>query len=956
MTPIANNFPPAEAASNSSNVSIHSNSHNHRNDKSNSNNNNNHNHTGKSNLAKTTIKNLFKRRKPGRIASSDKLHKSAYDHAATSAEPRSQTATSEGRRITISKPTLISDTLSIQGPKPVDASHHSFSAHSISKAASTPQLRTVPPIPHKRGSATTLFNREYSSLATQGQNHGQNQKDVRNVATPTTSNLDRAAALPTPLPLYKAYSQSLKRIRLPTPVAPAETIIRNNKKRSTLNSTPNLHSGAIDNSMASRRHDDASGFSSMNGSYRRYMAKRASIFKQSVELCPKVFVLVPSGHIHQYSTEGEFDRVPEKTVTLGPNAVAFASDAIPGKLWVVEITESAGGEQRFVPTAQSADHRRTIFNRLSMMEQKPMRSKSMLLVFDSSGEMDTWLALLKKEIDYFSTTAAKEGDKNNLNILNFKQDDYDDDDSVSSPIDSVQDTDPKLSRFSKSDLLDLGLHVPFSMRNGTGSASTGNLELKSENTRRSTTAPVPVPPTPEVYRRIEPPNSSEHHSSLSLPEASSKSRASLSRSMDLPSIQEFSDDEEEEKEEAEEEGYAGNDTDSRAEGGSISSDTAPTVDLPDATINVNPRTAPPTASDRNNACESDNFDRNGENIIETIPNNTALEDERFQASGPDDERCGQHPSTLSPASEPEAGSPDPNHASLSRYSFYTARASLTPSDKRISRQSFLTVSGGKRLSNQSTLIPSGSSCSSSPLRRSLLNEKRFSDSTVLGDILEKPHAFSQGLGSYSDLELDKSETKSLRDGGLDLPDDPTFQSSHCIAAKNKNAVSTIPIAHLASSLDPLRKRLAIHELVHPLPQSTIANEQQGYTPAQHPSMIQENHNINRLAKPLPGQQWQYPSSCRSSSSTLPPSSQRSSMSLSRPPTALYSSVNTNAMGAGTAFNNPPPTSPPNRPLPPLPPNADPCRQINRSASSCAANRKIAGTSDKAPEVGLGVKQ
>jgi len=49
----------------------------------------------------------------------------------------------------------------------------------------------------------------------------------------------------------------------------------------------------------------------------------------------KIYVLVTSGYLMQYAAEGPFDRIPEKMLQLSKDSVVFASDAIPGELFVL---------------------------------------------------------------------------------------------------------------------------------------------------------------------------------------------------------------------------------------------------------------------------------------------------------------------------------------------------------------------------------------------------------------------------------------------------------------------------------------------------------------------------------------------------------------------------------------------------------------------------------------------
>jgi len=74
--------------------------------------------------------------------------------------------------------------------------------------------------------------------------------------------------------------------------------------------------------------------------------------------------------------------------------VAFASDAIPGKHWVLQISQAMNADG-----APSADSR-SLFSRLSFRGVDYRRTTtSMLLVLNSAEEMDSWLAIVRREIE-----------------------------------------------------------------------------------------------------------------------------------------------------------------------------------------------------------------------------------------------------------------------------------------------------------------------------------------------------------------------------------------------------------------------------------------------------------------------------------------------------------------------------------------------------------------------------
>jgi len=92
----------------------------------------------------------------------------------------------------------------------------------------------------------------------------------------------------------------------------------------------------------------------------------------------KIFVLVTSGYLLQYAGDGSFDRLPEKMMQLGKDSVAFASDVIPGKHWVLQISQAMDADG--TPAADS----RSLLSRLAFRGADYRRTAtSLLLVFNS---------------------------------------------------------------------------------------------------------------------------------------------------------------------------------------------------------------------------------------------------------------------------------------------------------------------------------------------------------------------------------------------------------------------------------------------------------------------------------------------------------------------------------------------------------------------------------------------
>ncbi|KAI6785123.1 uncharacterized protein J7T54_006765 [Emericellopsis cladophorae] len=109
----------------------------------------------------------------------------------------------------------------------------------------------------------------------------------------------------------------------------------------------------------------------------------------------KTYILLESGHLLEYAQEGPFDRMPEKVLRLNRSSAAFASDLIPGRHWVLQVSSIMGAEG-----ATMTDANRGLFSRLPFRGGHDKRhAANMLLVFESADDMDSWLVNLRSVIE-----------------------------------------------------------------------------------------------------------------------------------------------------------------------------------------------------------------------------------------------------------------------------------------------------------------------------------------------------------------------------------------------------------------------------------------------------------------------------------------------------------------------------------------------------------------------------
>ncbi|QSZ34044.1 hypothetical protein DSL72_005624 [Monilinia vaccinii-corymbosi] len=272
----------------------------------------------------------------------------------------------------------------------------------------TSPLTSLTPLSPKLTSPITstvgdgFFRKFATSNATDSSSPATSAAPVRATKTPSRLNLrsnpvkDRkAASKPEPKtspntsvfdppPLFQSYSQSMKHARLSASTLSADAIIRmSNHKRDT-----RLRDEIAQTTATGLDQGKEDGKTTTN--HKRQ--KSGSI--SNSDWTEKIFVLVSSGYLLQYTGEGNFDRLPEKMVQLGKESVAFASDVIPGKHWVLQVSQSMNPDG--VPTSDS----RSLLSRLAFRSPDYRRNAtSLLLVLDSAEEMDSWIAVLRKEIE-----------------------------------------------------------------------------------------------------------------------------------------------------------------------------------------------------------------------------------------------------------------------------------------------------------------------------------------------------------------------------------------------------------------------------------------------------------------------------------------------------------------------------------------------------------------------------
>ena len=184
-----------------------------------------------------------------------------------------------------------------------------------------------------------------------------------------------------PPPLFQAYPQAVKHATLRIPTLSAEIILRLQHGRDADTNqrsdsyTPSLDTGNTQKEKKSKKSRTSDVLSKSNWS-------------------DKVFVLVTSGYVLQYAGDGTFDRLPEKIMPLSKDSAAFASDAIPGKPYVLQISQVSDEEGRLDTEAS-----KSMFKKLGLKIESKRSTSCFFLVLESPEDMSCWLVTVRKEIE-----------------------------------------------------------------------------------------------------------------------------------------------------------------------------------------------------------------------------------------------------------------------------------------------------------------------------------------------------------------------------------------------------------------------------------------------------------------------------------------------------------------------------------------------------------------------------
>ncbi|KAF9893684.1 hypothetical protein FE257_009852 [Aspergillus nanangensis] len=217
-------------------------------------------------------------------------------------------------------------------------------------------------------------------------------ESTRTIAPPSRQNTqpleDRSAGSEwKPPALFQAYPQAIKHDCLSAPAMSADSILRVHGSSTGKGSSRDEEKVDTAEDLAARMKKEEKEKSKHMRSLSETMGK--------TEWTKKVYILATSGYILQYAGSGKHDRLPEKMLQLGPRSVAFASDAIPGKHWVLQVSQS-----REEHGAAVNDAHRSRFSRFGFHRSHARRmARSFLLVFNTPEDLSSWLLAVRAQIE-----------------------------------------------------------------------------------------------------------------------------------------------------------------------------------------------------------------------------------------------------------------------------------------------------------------------------------------------------------------------------------------------------------------------------------------------------------------------------------------------------------------------------------------------------------------------------
>ncbi|KAL6883917.1 hypothetical protein HDV57DRAFT_516401 [Trichoderma longibrachiatum] len=187
--------------------------------------------------------------------------------------------------------------------------------------------------------------------------------------------------------LFRAYQQALKQQTLAAVALPTEALMKLSEKTSVADLIAPLSQTEANVS------GGGGGAGTSSGDLFRRRNRGDSLSTTNLPWTTKIYILVTAGYLLQYSGDGVIDRMPEKVLRLGKSSAAFATDMIPGRHWVLQV--SASTEDDGASTTDS----RSLLSKLSFRSTEKRYTQHMVMVFESAEDMDDWMTSLRAMIE-----------------------------------------------------------------------------------------------------------------------------------------------------------------------------------------------------------------------------------------------------------------------------------------------------------------------------------------------------------------------------------------------------------------------------------------------------------------------------------------------------------------------------------------------------------------------------
>ncbi|KAH0548573.1 hypothetical protein GP486_007883 [Trichoglossum hirsutum] len=223
-----------------------------------------------------------------------------------------------------------------------------------------------------------------------GMNLGTKLQKPRSKPARYTASLDSEAP-----PLFQAYPQAIKHASLSASTLSPEVILKHYHHSQKGSLGQDILQNVVElGSLNSKKEEKA----------KKKHRRKTSSPVANAEWTNKIYMLLTSGCLLQYAGDGSFDRLPERVMQLGKDSVAFASDVIPGKHWVLQVSQDVDREGE--PPAETPS--RSLFSKLSFRSSESRKAtSSFLLVLDNPEDLHSWMFAVRQEIELLGGTRHK---------------------------------------------------------------------------------------------------------------------------------------------------------------------------------------------------------------------------------------------------------------------------------------------------------------------------------------------------------------------------------------------------------------------------------------------------------------------------------------------------------------------------------------------------------------------